>query len=364
MYGGVESFLVTLARLRDLCPEMEPTFGLCFADRLHDELSALGVPVRILGEARLSRPWTVWKARRRLWEVLNRERFDVVVCHGCWVHVLFGPVVRRQKTSLVFWTHDTPTGQHWLEWLARRTNPDLVIANSQFTQSALGNLFAKARSEVVYCPVAAPTIADSNLARRQVRQSLQAAEDATVIIQVSRLERWKGVHILLESLGHLTDLPGWVCWIAGGAQKLPEHDYLEELRQKISLLGLARRVQFLGQRADVPRLLAAADIHCQPNTGPEPFGIAFVEALYAGLPVVTTAIGGATEIVDGSVGKLVGQADPELLAVALDQLIRDGTVRKRLGGAGPARARQLCNPDRQIRRIHELLDDLVRRAAA
>ena len=48
----------------------------------------------------------------------------------------------------------------------------------------------------------------------------------------------------------------------------------------------------------VPRLMAAADIYCQPNTTPEPFGIAFVEALAAGVPVVTTAMGGPLEIVD------------------------------------------------------------------
>ena len=48
------------------------------------------------------------------------------------------------------------------------------------------------------------------------------------------------------------------------------------------------------------RLLAAADVFCQPNSGPEPFGIVFVEALYAGLPVIATAIGGAQEIVDAA----------------------------------------------------------------
>jgi glycosyltransferase involved in cell wall biosynthesis len=49
-------------------------------------------------------------------------------------------------------------------------------------------------------------------------------------------------------------------------------------------LRIADRVRFAGQRDDVPRLLAAADLHCQPNSSPEPFGVAFVEALAAGLP--------------------------------------------------------------------------------
>ena len=64
-------------------------------------------------------------------------------------------------------------------------------------------------------------------------------------------------------------------------------------------------MRWLGQRRDVPELLAAADIYCQPNVGAEPFGIVFVEALYTGLPVVTTALGGALEIIDASCGVLV-----------------------------------------------------------
>jgi glycosyltransferase involved in cell wall biosynthesis len=101
---------------------------------------------------------------------------------------------------------------------------------------------------------------------------------------------------------------------------------------------------------DVARLLAAADIHCQPNTGPEPFGITFIEALYAGLPVVTTAIGGALEIVDGSCGIMIELNDPAALAEALGRLIEDRELRTRLGAAGPARATALCEPRAQLRR--------------
>ena len=57
----------------------------------------------------------------------------------------------------------------------------------------------------------------------------------------------------------------------------------------------------------------AADIHCQPNTAPEPFGLVFVEALYAGLPVVTTALGGALEILTDACGVLVPAGDAPAL---------------------------------------------------
>src|SRR5207302_1246255 len=105
-------------------------------------------------------------------------------------------------------------------------------------------------------------------------------------------------------------------------------------------------------------LLAAADIHCQPNTGPEPFGITFIEALYAGLPVVTTGIGGALEIVDGSCGILVEPGDPAALAAALGRLIEDRDLRARLGAAGPARAAALCEPRAQLQTLAHALTKL------
>ena len=71
-------------------------------------------------------------------------------------------------------------------------------------------------------------------------------------------------------------------------QRPHEQDYLNELKIQANNLDLCDRLQFLGQRSDVAQLLAAADIHCQLNTGVEPFGITFIEALYASLPVVTT----------------------------------------------------------------------------
>src|SRR5258708_10528589 len=93
LYGGIETLLATLARHRSLCPAMQPHFALCFAGRLNDELEDAGVPVDLLGNVRISRPWTVWQARRRLRGLLDRQHVDAVITHGCWPHALFAPVV-------------------------------------------------------------------------------------------------------------------------------------------------------------------------------------------------------------------------------------------------------------------------------
>ena len=181
-----------------------------------------------------------------------------------------------------------------------------------------------------------------------------------VIIQVSRMEAWKGHQVCLEALTMLRDVPGWTCWQVGGAQRRQEERYLDRLRAFATQHDIASRVRFLGERTDVPRLLGAADIYCQPNTAPESFGITFVEALSAGIPVVTTAMGGALEIVDETCGLLVPPRDAQALAAALRRLLGDEALRIRLGRQARIRRRELCDPATQIRRICEMLASLVR----
>ena len=113
-----------------------------------------------------------------------------------------------------------------------------------------------------------------------------------------------------------------------------------------------------------PACSGAADIHCQPNESPEPFGIAFVEALWAGLPVVTVGVGGAAEIVNDSCGLLIPPANPRALADALHALIDDPARRARLGAAGQTRAAALCDPAHVIPEFHAALSRTIDSAPA
>jgi glycosyltransferase involved in cell wall biosynthesis len=307
---------------------------------------------------RVSRPWTLWRAREALAGLLKRDRPSAVMCHAAWSQALLGPVVLTADIPLVFFQHDALDGRHWLERWARVTEPDLVLSNSHFTAQSLVNVYPNAPRKVRYLPVPAPAPAASPDERTRTRAELGAGEREAVILQACRMEAWKGHRLLLEALGHLRSLPGWVLWVAGGAQRPHEEEYLKELEALATGLRLRERVRFLGQRTDVPRLLRAADIHCQPNLSPEPFGIAFIEALQAGLPVITTNMGGPLEIIDGTCGLLV-PPQPEPLAEALRWLVEEPEERRRLGAGGPARAAQLCEPSAFLRALEEDLRPLT-----
>ena len=230
LFGGVETMLVTLARCRALCPDMEPHFALCFEGRLSRELAAAGVPVYPLGAVRISHPYSVWRARRQLQELLRQQHFDVAICHSAWSHAIFGQSAKSEGVPIVFYLHDVARGRHWLERWAKRTNPDLVICNSRFTAQSLPALFPSASAQVVHCAVAPAHVPRSVVDRARTRSEITTAEGDVVVVQVSRLEAWKGQMQCLRALGKLRGIAGWTFWQVGGPQRPEETRYLRLLQ--------------------------------------------------------------------------------------------------------------------------------------
>ena len=357
-WGAVEATLATLARRAELAPAMQPEFALCVDGRLRRELEAAGAPVSVLGRVHAHAPWSIVRARRELRRLLAVGHYDIVVCHSAWSQAIFGGVPRTLGIPEVFYLHDRVQHYHWVERWAARHPPDWSIANSEFTRAGLAGLFAVERSSVVYPPVelrGAPLTAEE---RRQVRAELGFDDDTVVIVQACRLVPSKGHARLLGALARLSPPTSWFCIQIAAAAGRSEHAYLRTLEEQARALGVTARLRFLDEPDDVSRLLGAADIHCQPNLEPEPFGIAFVRALEAGLPVVTVDMGGPREIVTDEVGVLV--RDEAKLTVALETLVRDVELRGRLGAAGPARARELCDPAARLAELAQVLERVTR----
>ncbi len=355
LYGGIESMLVTLARLRARCPDMEPAYALCFPGRLQEALAETGVDVHLLGEVRVRNPWSVWRARRALAALLARERFAAVVSHGAWVHALLAPAAVRRGVPCAFFQHGLTDGRHWLERWAARVPTPVVLANSRATADSLASLFPRASRTVVHCPLETGEPPLSASEREEVRAELEIPPGVPVILHVGRMEAGKGQLLLVEALQHLPSQVPFVCWLVGGPQRAEESGYWQALRRQVAASGLGERVRLLGQRTDVSRLMRAADIYCQPNVSPEGFGLTFVEALDAGLPVVTTPMGGALEIVDERTGVLVAP-DVDSVAGVLARLLEDAGLREALGREGPARARALCDPAERMAELKSHLE--------
>jgi glycosyltransferase involved in cell wall biosynthesis len=354
LFGGIEVCQRTLAVHRAAAPEMHQEYGYCFPGKAVDELRAVGVPVHVLGAVRYRKPWSILAARRALSRLLRAQRYDVVICHELWVYGLFATTVRRSQTRLVLWTHDRHGAGGFLEFLARRTLPDHVIANSRWSVEGFDRFMPTVPYRVVYCPVEADD-PSARGARDDLRQRFAAGENDVVILQVGRWEPHKGHLAHLDALATLHDVPGWICWQVGAPQRPAEQQYFELVRARAEQLGIADRVRFLGWQPDLSAIRAAADIYCQPNIDAEPFGLTVVEALSAGLPVIASAEAGPVEIITPDCGILVPPGSAAAIAAAVRRLLGDPAERRRLGTSGPRRARELCDPGQQVRRLAEVL---------
>jgi glycosyltransferase involved in cell wall biosynthesis len=352
MFGGVERILETLAVHSTRSP-LSSAFALCFGGRLSDLVAAAGAPVTCLGPARASRPWQVRRARKHLSALIERSAPDLAIVHSAWSHSLFGSTVRGAGCPLVRWLHAAESGRSWQERAAGLVRPDLVICNSHYTCHASSGRYPGVAREVCYAPVAV-TPAEAGV-RENMRRALETPDDAVVIVMAARMEALKGHATLVNALARLRVSRPWTCWIAGGAQRPTEQKYVADLELQIERLGLSSHVRLLGERSDVMALLAAADIYCQPNEGPDAFGMSFVEALASGLPVVSTRLGAVSEIIDASCGVLVTPRSHEQVAAALQTLIDDDPGRRTMGRAARERSAVFVDVESRMSGLAEAL---------
>jgi glycosyltransferase involved in cell wall biosynthesis len=173
-----------------------------------------------------------------------------------------------------------------------------------------------------------------------------------------RLAPIKGIQYLIRALALLRkDVPGAALEIAG---KGAEHASLEKEAQR---LGVSANVHFLGWRDDLPEVLRRWDVFVMPSLG-EGFGIAALEAMAAGLPVVASEVGGLPELVQhGRTGWLVPPADAVALAERLRELFVNPEKRREMGEAGRVRAREHFSVERMVAQIAGIYEAMLGLAA-
>ncbi len=161
-------------------------------------------------------------------------------------------------------------------------------------------------------------------------------EGAQVLVCMGGIQRRKGQLDLVEAAALLADdFPHLVVVLAG---EVSDGEYAAAIDNRSAALGLAARVRRIGFEPDVRGLLSVSAALVQPSHS-EGFGLAILEAMSAGVPVVATRCGGPEEIIeDGVSGLLTPVADSAALAAALRRLLADEGERRAIGAAGRARA--------------------------
>ncbi len=309
---------------------------------------------------------TLWWLMR--W--MRRERFDIVHCHSTKAGLLGRFAARMARVPGVLftvhgwpfmgWRHPVVRAAVILAERAAAAISTAIICVSEYDrQLALQMGIGRAgRIYVIqngidplrWCPD--PTASHPQAITRDAGVSVATTGDGSAafdggckVVSVGRLTDQKDPVTLLRAWERI-QRPHRLVLVGDG----PLRPRLEAIVRD----GVAGRVTILGARDDVPALLRTADVFVLASRW-EGLPLAVIEAMMSGLPVVATAVGGvAEEVVDGETGLLVPPENPEALASALARLLDDPALRRRMGAAGQARAREHFTEERMLKETLEV----------
>jgi glycosyltransferase involved in cell wall biosynthesis len=222
-----------------------------------------------------------------------------------------------------------------------------VVTTSAWTRRRLLELYSLPSDRV---HVAEPGVDAAELATGT------ATGGALLCVAAVRFD--KGHDVLLDALEMVAE-ESWHCVCVGSLDR--DRAFVEDLRGRARLRGLADRVEFAGPRtgAELDRSYAAADLMVLASRA-ETYGMVVTEALARGLPVIATDVGGVTEALGHGAGKirpglLIPPEDPAALAAALRAWLGDAELRGRLRQAARERRESLSGWSRTASILEQVL---------
>lgn len=325
---------------------------------LIDLAREMGIPVHPVAHlTRAISPRRDLLALAGILETLRRGSFDIVHTHNSKAGLLGRAAARLARVPAVIhtvhgWAFDqesSPGRRALYRWIERGAAPladrTLLVSEALEASARAAGIPGRRRRRVVHSGIdRGAFLAARRDARR--RAALGADEGTFLVGQVSKLWEGKGHATLLEAFDRLLRVRP-----AGRLVLIGDGPLRASLEVTVRRLRLAARVRFLGHRVDVAALTAQLDAAtlCSAYEG---MGRVVLEAMAAGVPVVASRVGGITELVaEGRTGFLVPSGDAAALAARLGRLAAEPALRRRMGGAGRARADARFDEERMAARI-------------
>lgn len=278
------------------------------------------------------------KAYGQLKKVIENGNYDIVHCHtpnAAVITRLVSGRFRRKNGLKVFYTahgfhfYKGAPKLNWtvyypIEKFCSRFTDKLITINKEDFELAKSKFKAK---EVHYVPgvgIDLSRFENVQVDRNAKRRDIGVPEDAFLLLSVGELNENKNHQIIIRALAKLNDSNVHYA-IAGVGDK---KEYLLALADE---LGLSKQVHFLGFRKDIPELNHAADIFCFPSFR-EGLGLASIEAMSCGLPLVTSNVHGINDYsTDGETGYKYDPRDVEGFAQGIKKLSDDSALREKMG---------------------------------
>jgi glycosyltransferase involved in cell wall biosynthesis len=331
--GGAQTYVAQL--LPALAARYDVAVAAGGSGPLRDTAKAIGV--RFLPLRHLRRPLSPLRDLLALIELIlliRRERPDVLHANSSKAGVLsrLAAVVARVPIRIFTvhgWAFEAYSGPaswvyRWADRLAGLcTTLTICVAEHERSTGVSAHTCRRGRTVVIRNAVDVAPAPKAGLNGGTPR-----------LVTVGRLKAPKDFGTLTRALAALPS-GSFEALIVGDGPDRPR------VEAEVERFGLVQAVRLLGERPDVPELLASSDVFVLASAS-EGLPVSVAEAMAAGLPVVASAVGGVPElVVDGETGLLVPPGDPELLASALGSLLADPGLRRRMGSSGRERAEEL-----------------------
>ena len=363
--GGTESHLLRLLPRLTACGWTVAVFCLSERGKLASSMEDAGVEV--VSPQRGASRQTLLRysahaavASSKLYRLIRHWRPDIAHFYLPGPYVIGAPVAMAAGTPIKIMSRRSLSRyqQRWpaIASIERRLHGtmDALIGNSRAVADELiAEGASAAKVKLIYNGIETSA---AYLDRNEARRALGLGEDTLVGVIIANLIPYKGHRELIEGLAQVAPhLPSpWRILLAGR-----DHNIRSGLEARAAELGIASNLQFLGERSDVPRLLAAADFGLL-TSHEEGFANVILEGMSASLPMVVTRVGGNPEaVLHERTGLVVPAKDPQAIGEAVLRLAQDEQLRKRLGVAGRIRVEREFTLDRCVATHAELYQELL-----
>jgi glycosyltransferase involved in cell wall biosynthesis len=323
---------------------------LPWKDQLVAELESKDVPVAMLGSKRGAGPISLLRFRR----FISESRTDLVHAHLPSA----GIIARVASPVPVVYTEHNLVGSYRLptRLLNRLTygrNARLMAVSGAVAESIAG--YPGPSALVIPNGV---SVASTPEAAAAARAELGLGPDDDLVVHVGNIRPHKGHSTLVAAAAWLGKNRSGTTVVSIGGEKAPGD--LERVRALARDLGSDGVIRFLGRREDALAFMAAADVVVNPSDV-EGLPVALLEALALERPVVATAVGGVPALIEHEqTGLLVAPGDPEGLAAAVDRLLSDGALARRLAAAGNASVLRNHGIEQMVRDIENVYAEVLR----
>lgn len=339
--GGAERMAVNL-----ICGLAKSGFdvgAVSLFNRVGTDLEAVldnaGVPVWYLGKRLGFDP----RMYIRLNRVLRSFRPEVVHTHRYVLRYVW-PLLEYHRVKVkVHTVHNVAEKEvdrfgRWLHLVAFHTGV-VPVSIAHAVSVSLRRVYGLLDVPLIPNGIPVEQYASPKVPRADWRRKEGLCDQGVIFVSIGRLAAQKNPSLLVKAFAEgpaAIDSDAQLLFVGEGPLRT-------ELEEQVHAIGLTHRVRFLGLRTDIPDVLAAADVFVS-SSDYEGNPLAIMEAMAAGKPIIATAVGGVPELVEhGKNGLLVSSGNVEAMAEAMVGLLRNGSMRVRMGRHGAAKATRLFN---------------------